>query len=393
MPTARPPDRGGPASPRPGGPTGGPAEAWRRLGILRRVANPFALAAETVAPARLGRSFRWLLASSVVTNAGDGVALAAGPLLVASLTRDPLLVSMAALAQTLPAAAVRRPGGRHCGPPRPTADRGGREPCPGRGAGPARRHHRRRLGEYPRRPGCAVRPGHRGDVCRRGQQQPAPPPGASRGPRHRECAAAERVPAHQPAAHAAGRGLPVRRRHGAAVRDQRRVLRAGRAARVTDRPAAGRLAGWGLAPKRATSGGHGRGSPLAPRPPADADPRAHDLPVQRHVRGGLVRARPVRGRTARHERGGVRPADHRHGDRRDHRDHVVRTPGAAVRAGRHHAGRPPDRDRDAPGAGADHVGDGRAGRPSWCSGPMPSCGARRRRWSASVPYPMPCWGG
>jgi len=66
------------------------------------VANPFALAAETVAPARLGRSFRWLLASSVVTNAGDGVALAAGPLLVASLTRDPLLVSMAALAQILP---------------------------------------------------------------------------------------------------------------------------------------------------------------------------------------------------------------------------------------------------------------------------------------------------
>jgi predicted MFS family arabinose efflux permease len=66
------------------------------------VANPFEVAADTVAPARLGRSFRWLLASSIVTNAGDGVALAAGPLLVASLTRDPLLVSMAALAQILP---------------------------------------------------------------------------------------------------------------------------------------------------------------------------------------------------------------------------------------------------------------------------------------------------
>jgi MFS family permease len=57
---------------------------------------------EIVAPPRLGRSFRWLLASSLVTNAGDGVALAAGPLLVASLTRDPLLVSMALLAQQLP---------------------------------------------------------------------------------------------------------------------------------------------------------------------------------------------------------------------------------------------------------------------------------------------------
>jgi predicted MFS family arabinose efflux permease len=53
-------------------------------------------------PARLGRSFRWLLASSVATNAGDGIALAAGPLLVASQTRDPLLVSMALLSQQLP---------------------------------------------------------------------------------------------------------------------------------------------------------------------------------------------------------------------------------------------------------------------------------------------------
>ncbi len=65
--------------------------------------NPIARAAETVAPARLGRSFRLLLASSVLTNIGDGIALAAGPLLVASQTRDPLLVSMAALAQNLPA--------------------------------------------------------------------------------------------------------------------------------------------------------------------------------------------------------------------------------------------------------------------------------------------------
>jgi MFS family permease len=57
---------------------------------------------ETVAPYRLGRSFRWLLASSLISNVGDGIALAAGPLLVASLTRDPLLVSMAVLAQQLP---------------------------------------------------------------------------------------------------------------------------------------------------------------------------------------------------------------------------------------------------------------------------------------------------
>ena len=43
---------------------------------------------ETVAPARLGGSFRWLLGSSWVTNIGDGIIVAAGPLLVASETRD-----------------------------------------------------------------------------------------------------------------------------------------------------------------------------------------------------------------------------------------------------------------------------------------------------------------
>lgn len=57
---------------------------------------------ETVVPTRLGRSFRWLLASSWVTNIGDGIALAAGPLLMASQTRDPRLVALALLVQRLP---------------------------------------------------------------------------------------------------------------------------------------------------------------------------------------------------------------------------------------------------------------------------------------------------
>lgn len=57
---------------------------------------------ETVAPSRLGRSFRWLLSATIIDNVGDGVALAAGPLLVASQTRDPFLVSMALLSQYLP---------------------------------------------------------------------------------------------------------------------------------------------------------------------------------------------------------------------------------------------------------------------------------------------------
>lgn len=38
---------------------------------------------EIVLPERLGRGFRWLLASSWTSNLGDGIALAAGPLLVA----------------------------------------------------------------------------------------------------------------------------------------------------------------------------------------------------------------------------------------------------------------------------------------------------------------------
>lgn len=57
---------------------------------------------ETVAPRRLGSSFRWLLSATVINNAGDGVVIAAGPLLVASQTRDPFLVSMALLSEYLP---------------------------------------------------------------------------------------------------------------------------------------------------------------------------------------------------------------------------------------------------------------------------------------------------
>lgn len=58
---------------------------------------------DTIAPRRLGSSFRWLLSATVINNAGDGVAIAAGPLLVASQTRDPFLVSMALLSEYLPA--------------------------------------------------------------------------------------------------------------------------------------------------------------------------------------------------------------------------------------------------------------------------------------------------
>src|SRR3954462_10680259 len=57
---------------------------------------------EVVSPARLGSNFRWLLASSWSSNLGDGLALAAGPLLVASQTSDPVPIALAALLQRLP---------------------------------------------------------------------------------------------------------------------------------------------------------------------------------------------------------------------------------------------------------------------------------------------------
>ena len=58
--------------------------------------------AERIAPARLGRSFRWFMASSWVSNLADGISLAAGPLLVASQTRDPFLVALATVLQRFP---------------------------------------------------------------------------------------------------------------------------------------------------------------------------------------------------------------------------------------------------------------------------------------------------
>ena len=57
---------------------------------------------ESIVPRRLGLGYRWLLASSWLSNLGDGIALAAGPLLVASQTHDPFLVALAALLQWLP---------------------------------------------------------------------------------------------------------------------------------------------------------------------------------------------------------------------------------------------------------------------------------------------------
>lgn len=57
---------------------------------------------EAVLPTRMGTSFRWLVGSSWISNLGDGIGLAAGPLLIANQTQDPMLVALAALLQRLP---------------------------------------------------------------------------------------------------------------------------------------------------------------------------------------------------------------------------------------------------------------------------------------------------
>jgi len=55
-----------------------------------------------LAAGRLGREYWKFWTASTVSNAGDGIMLAAGPLLAASITRDPVLVAGLVFAQRLP---------------------------------------------------------------------------------------------------------------------------------------------------------------------------------------------------------------------------------------------------------------------------------------------------
>ena len=66
---------------------------------------------DRLAPPRLGGEFRWLWASSTITNLGDGILLSAAPLLVASLTREPFAVALAVFLQQLPWIVLGIPAG------------------------------------------------------------------------------------------------------------------------------------------------------------------------------------------------------------------------------------------------------------------------------------------
>ena len=57
---------------------------------------------ERIAPRALGRDFRWLWGASLATNLGDGALLAAGPLLVTTITREPFAIAASVFLQQLP---------------------------------------------------------------------------------------------------------------------------------------------------------------------------------------------------------------------------------------------------------------------------------------------------
>ncbi|HSK91178.1 MAG TPA: MFS transporter [Euzebyales bacterium] len=69
------------------------------------------VAAPAAAAARFGRRYRLLWSATASANLADGVMVAAGPLLAASITRDPLLVSGLVVAQRLPWFLLSLPSG------------------------------------------------------------------------------------------------------------------------------------------------------------------------------------------------------------------------------------------------------------------------------------------
>jgi MFS family permease len=66
---------------------------------------------ERIAPGALGRDFRWLWGASLATNLGDGALLAAGPLLVTTITREPFAIAASVFLQQLPWVLIGIPAG------------------------------------------------------------------------------------------------------------------------------------------------------------------------------------------------------------------------------------------------------------------------------------------
>lgn len=78
-------------------------------------------------PVGLGREYAKLFAARTFSNLGDGMTLVAGPLLAATLTRDPLQIAGLPFAQRLPWLLFALPGGAPVDAFR-SSDRGGPRP-------------------------------------------------------------------------------------------------------------------------------------------------------------------------------------------------------------------------------------------------------------------------
>ena len=198
---------------------------------------------ELIAPRRLGTDFRWLLSSSWTSNIGDGIALSAAPLLIASLTSSPLLVAGGAMMQFLPwllfgllagsiadhydrrrlvmlanglrARDRRVPGGLPC-------DRSGH------GVGRAR-------------DGLPLR--HGGGVRRHVGQHPSADAGAAHRPGARQRPTAGRIPRGQPARRSSAGRVPLRDRVVLAVPRADPVRESRRAPDFADRANSGSAEG------------------------------------------------------------------------------------------------------------------------------------------------------
>ena len=308
------------------------------------------------APTRLGRSFRWLLAADHRANLGDGVAIAAGPLLVASQTDDPFPVSMALLAEYLPTLLFGVVAGT-------VADRFDRRLVVA--AVNVVRAIVLALLTVTIATERSKSPSSSSPCSRSARPRPSwIPPGSALVPRLVQREDLGTANARMEGAYLLTNqliGPPIGAflfagRHGPPVRDQRRLLRARRAARDAR----------GARHQGARRGGEGAGFAKEMRDGCDgwaghAPMRTLALTIFAfNITYGAAFAVLVLYASERLGLGrrGVRPADHRGGDRGDRRDGLVRLARAPLPPRRHHARRPGHRDADTPRARADDLRGG-----------------------------------
>ena len=290
----------------------------------------------------------------IVNNVGDGVVLAAGPLLVASQTHDPFLVSMALLSEYLPVLLFGVIGGVGGRPLRPAADGHRRQPR-------ARLRARRPGRDDPRRRRRASASSW--SCCSSSERRRRSPTRRAA----RSCRAWSRARTWASANARMQGGFLLTNQlvappigaflfaigDGDPVRDQRRLLRARRRPRLARRHE--RQAG-GTRAARACAAEMAEGLRwLLGHPPM----RTLALTIFAfNITFGAAWSVLVlyAGQRLGMDAVGLRAADDGGGGRRRDRDGVVRPARAALQARRHHAGRPDHRDVHPPVAGPDDVG-------------------------------------